>query len=113
VFVKVWPPATLAEEGKPFFGAWWLLDATQPPVERLQLELRANGTFSMADRCNFKTGRWRTGPGAETITFIDVAVTLKGCIGRSDVIVAPRAAHIDKGDLHVEQSGGPEVVYSR
>jgi hypothetical protein len=112
VFVKVWPPATLAEEGKPYFGTWWMIDATQPQADRLQLELRADGTFTMADRCNSKTGRWRTGD-ADTIAFSDVAVTLKGCIGRSDVLAAPLAARIDKGDLRVEQSGGPVLVYSR
>ena len=115
VYVVVWPPARLADDGVPFFGLWWLSEGAPPQVDRLQLELKADGTFTMRDRCNYRTGRWRVDHDAvKTITFIDVAVTAMACATRPDILESPRTARIDtRGELLVEQITGKALAYTR
>jgi len=115
VFVKVWPPASLADEGNDFFGMWLLSDTAVSRGERLQLELRTDGTFQMRDRCNYKAGRWRIDHNAtKTIAFTDVAITAMACPSRPDVLDVPRGAQIDtNGELLVEETAGRRLVYTR
>jgi hypothetical protein len=115
VFVKVWPPASLADEGKDFFGAWYLSDAAVSLDDRLQLELKTDGTFQMRDRCNYKTGRWRIERNAaKTLMFTDVAITAMACPSRPDILDIPRRAQINtRGDLLIEQTTGSPLTYTR
>ena len=115
VFVKVWPPASLADEGKDFFGTWLLSDTAVSQGERLQLELRTDGTVQMRDRCNDKSGRWRIDHNAATtITFTDVAITAMACPNRPDVLDVPCRAQIAaNGELLVEETTGRQLAYTR
>jgi heat shock protein HslJ len=115
VFVTAWPPASLAEEGNPFFGTWRLAAGAPLPARGSTLELKPDGTFIMMDLCNYKGGRWQVDNGdGRTITFVDVVVTAKACPEHPDMLDLPRSAELDSnGDLRVEQRSNPPLGYSR
>ncbi|MEO8698280.1 MAG: hypothetical protein ABI658_32600 [Acidimicrobiales bacterium] len=115
VFVKVWPPASLAEEGKSFFGTWFLSDPAVSHDDRLRLDLSRDGTFQMRDNCNYKTGRWAIeNNAADTISFRDAAITAIACPTRPDTLGMPRRAQINAvAELVVEQINQRLLTYTR